>query len=233
MLYDDFTNLNLASNQTTGEYPWYPGQWYENLPSPFYASASYSDLILIWAKGQNPADTSINSCSQTGMNCRVFRYGYFEASMRWDVTTGSWPVFRLLPVQGIWQAPENGELDIFEGHGDPADSQTYFGTIHDWVTTHGTTTDVANNVGSNTAVINNVNFGTWHTYGLLWVPGSVTWYLDNNPVLTYQTSPIFDHQNYYLVLSSQEGVNGQPGNTTGVTTQYMDLYVDWVKVWQK
>jgi len=35
------------------------------------------------------------------------------------------------------------------------------------------------------------------------------------------------------VLSSQEGVNGQPGNTTGVTTQYMDLYVDWVKVWQK
>lgn len=231
--YDGFDNLNLAPTQGKGEYPWYPGLWYETLPSPYYASVAYSDLTLTWLKGQNPVDTTMSTCSQSGMNCHSFRYGYFEASMTWTVTTGSWPVFRLLPVQGIWEAPETGEIDIFEGHGDPANSSTYFGTIHDWVTSHGSKTDVANNVGSNTAVINGVNFGTWHTYGLLWVPGSVTWYLDNNPVLTYQTTPIFDRQDFYLVLTQQEGLFGQPGNLSGVTAQYTGLSVDWIKVWQK
>ena len=47
-------------------------------------------------------------------------------------------------------ATEFGELDIFEGQGDPGDAHTFFGTIHDWVVTNGTTFDIANNNGQNT-----------------------------------------------------------------------------------
>jgi hypothetical protein len=64
------------------------------------------------------------------------------------------------------------------------------------------------------------------------VPGKVTWYLDNHPVLSAPTYPIFDQQNLFLMLSSQEGVNWVYGNNTGVTASSINLYVQWVRVWQ-
>jgi hypothetical protein len=232
VFYDDFTNLNLAADALTGEYPWYRGIWYESLPTPFKASVSSSALKLTWNTGQSPADTTISSCSQDGLHCRAFRYGYFEARMKWDVATGAWPAFWMIPVQNIWGASETGELDIFEGQGDPADSHTYFGTIHDWVSVNGTSTDIANNLASNSATIPGVDFTQWHKYGVLWVPGTVTWYFDDVQVLTAPTYPIFDQQYFYLMLGEQEGVGWQGGNTTGVTAKNLSLSVDWVKVWQ-
>ena len=153
--------------------------------------------------------------------------------MKWDVTTGAWPAFWMIPVESNWGATEFGELDVFEGQGDPADAHTFFGTIHDWVVTNGTTVDVANNNGQNAYVLPSaVDLSQWHTYGVLWIPGRVTWYFDDNPVFSALTYPIFDEQEYYLIFSSQEGVNWTGGDTTGVTANELNLYVDWVKVWQ-
>lgn len=231
---DNFTILNLApSSVTTGDYPWYRGVWYQNTANPFNASIGSSGLDLAWTPGQTLPNTVISSCSSTGYHCHAFRYGYFEAQMKWDVSVGAWPAFFMLPVQNIWQSPESGELDVFEGQGETKESHTFYGTIHDWLTVNGVATDVANNRYTNHVVIPGVDFSQWHTYGVLWVPGTVTWYLDNSPVLTYQTFPIFDQQYYYLMLGSQEGVNWQTGNTTGVTASSLNLYVNWVKVWQK
>jgi beta-glucanase (GH16 family) len=231
VFYDDFVNLNLSSDGT-GKYTWYPGIWWQSPPTPFNASASSSVLDLAWNSGQNPANTTVSSCSSNGMRCQAFRYGYFEARMKWDVTTGAWPAFWMTPVESIWGANETGELDIFEGQGDPANSHTFFGTIHDWVNINGTWVDVANNNRYNFHTIPGVDFSQWHTYGVLWAPGMVTWYLDNEPVLSAPTYPIFDRQNYYLMLAAQEGANWSSGNMTGVTASSMNLYVKWVKVWQ-
>ncbi len=152
--------------------------------------------------------------------------------MKWDVTTGAWPAFWMIPVENIWGATENGELDIFEGQGAPATAQTFYGTIHDWMVINGVSTDVQNNNGHNAVTISGVDFSQWHTYGVLWVPGRVTWYFDQQPVLTANTYPIFDEQDFYLVLGAQEGANWTYGNLTGVTATSMNLYIDWVKVWQ-
>jgi hypothetical protein len=229
--FDDFTNLNLSPDGT-GQYGWFAGPWWETPSKPLHAAAASSILDLSWANGQTPADTTVTSCSSDGNRCRAFRYGYFEARMKWDVTTGAWPAFWLIPVEAIWGATETGELDVFEGQGDPAEAHTFFGTVHDWMTINGKPVDVANNKGHNWAALSGVDFSQWHTYGVLWVSGRVTWYFDQQPVLTAPTYPIFDQQNYYLLLGAQEGVNWTYGNTSGVTASSMHLYVDWVKVWQ-
>jgi hypothetical protein len=231
VFYDDFTNLNLSPDGS-GQYPWFKDLWWETAPSPFAASASSSVLNLTWNKGQTPSETSITSCSGDGLRCRAFRYGYFEARMKWDVTTGAWPAFWMIPVEAIWGATESGELDVFDGQGDPADAHTFFGTIHDWVTINGKAVDAANNNAQNSYVIPGVDFSQWHTYGVLWIPGRVTWYFDDNSILTALTYPIFDQQEYYLIFGAQEGVNWTSGDTTGVTATSLNLHIDWVKVWQ-
>lgn len=235
VLYDNFSNLNLAPDAITNAYPWYRGIWYEPLPSPFSVSDNASVLQLTWTNGQATWDTTISSCSQSGMHCRAFKYGYFEASLKWDPYVGAWPAFWMIPVQNIWRAPESGELDIMEGHYDAKLGPQYYGTIHDWQNINGVATDVANNGGQNlSAVPKGTDFSQWHTYGLLWVPGKVTWYFDNVPMHSYPTMPIFDtSQFYYLMLGAQEGVNWQGGNTTGMTTNTLNLYVQWVKAWQE
>ena len=72
----------------------------------------------------------------------------------------------------------------------------------------------------------------YHTYGLLWVPGQVTWYFDNQPVLKAATYPVFDEQDYFLILGMQEGANGNYGNLQGETANAMSMNVRWVRVFQ-
>jgi beta-glucanase (GH16 family) len=231
VFYDDFSNLNLSPDGA-GQYSWYPGLPWETPDTLFGASGSSSSLDLTWTRGQSLADTTISSCSSDGNRCRTFRYGYFEARMKWDVTTGAWPAFWMIPVEGIWGAHETGELDVFEGQGDSADGQTFFGTVHDWLNSDGGSFDLANNNAHNWFRLPGVDFSQWHTYGVLWLPGKVTWYFDDKPIITAYSSPIFDQQNFYLLLTMQEGADWTAGNTSGVTASSLNLYVDWVKVWQ-
>ena len=148
--------------------------------------------------------------------------------MKWDPVTGSWPAFWIIPVEGMNGASETGELDIFEGQG--ATPYTYYGSIHDW--RNGS--DVANNNGSNTYQLSNtVDLSQYHTYGALWTPGHVVWYFDDQPILSASTPAIFDSQNYYLIIGSQEGANWSYGNMSGVSASSLPLNVDWVHVWQQ
>ena len=228
---DDFSAFDLSPDGT-GNHTWYPGIWWQSTPVPFNAFVNSSLLDLAWTTGQSPPNTTISSCAPKGDVCHAFRYGYFEVSMKWDVTTGAWPASWMVPTRSFASAPETGELDVFEGQGDPANAQTFFGTIHDWKTINGNAVDVANTNGRNAYRLAGVDFSVLHTYGMLWVPGRVTWYLDNQPVLSSATYPIFDQQNYYLMLGAQEGVNWAYGNMTGVTATSLHLYAAWVRVWQ-
>ncbi len=128
VFYDDFTNLNLSPDGT-GQYTWYQGPFWATPPNPFQASVNSSVLDLKWSNGQSPANTTVTSCSADGTHCRAFRYGYFEARMKWDVTTGAWPAFWMIPVENIWGATENGELDIFEGQGHPPQPKPFTATL--------------------------------------------------------------------------------------------------------
>jgi len=227
---DNFTPLNLSPNGE-GDYTWYQGLWWNTGTSPSSdISSTKSSLTLNWENGQGTSDTDVSACSPNGLYCHAFRYGYFEASMLWDPTTGSWPAFWMLPVQditGLGSADESGEIDIFEGQG--ATPNTYFGTIHDWKNG----VDIANNESTNAyPLASTVNLTQYHTYGVLWVPGTITWYFDNQPLYSAATYPIFDQQNFYPILSSQEGVDWTYGDMSGVTASSIPLNVAWIHVWQ-
>ncbi len=223
---DDFSTLSLSPDGTGSSYTWYPGIWWEPAPPPSsLITDANSALTLTWSLSEGSQGTSISTFSRDTQYGHTFRYGYFEARMKWDVTNGAWPAFWLIPKQAAEGAQETGELDIFEGQGDSP--QTYYGTIHDWVGQSSTSNDPnAYNLASTT------DFSTWHTYGVLWTPGTVTWYFDNTALHSASTPAVFDQQDFFLVLTMAEGANWNPGSLDGVTANALNLYVDWVRVWQ-
>ena len=68
---------------------------------------------------------------------------------------------------------------------------------------------------------------------MLWEPGTVTWYYDNQKLFSSPTQPIFDQQDFFIVIGSGVGANWSEGNLQGVTANTINLNVDWVHVWQK
>jgi hypothetical protein len=225
MFSDDFNSLSLSPNGL-GTFNWYnPGMFWES-PAPYSnISASNSTLGLLWKNGQGTSDTSIATAAKDGSSSHSWRYGYFEVRMRWDTVTGAWPAIWLIPTQGITCGGcEQGELDIFEGQG--VTPTVFTGTIHDWNSPTGHHSSGKNfNLGS-------VDLSQYHTYGVLWVPGQVTWYFDNQALYSFPTYSVFDQQNYYLIIGSQEGANWSYGNLSGVTASQMGVNVDWARVWQ-
>jgi hypothetical protein len=223
---DEFNTFDLSPDGT-GNHTWYNGIWWESVAPFANIAASNSTVHLAWTRGQDPGDTSITTDARDGSNAKAWRYGYFEARMRWDVTVGAWPAIWLLPVQDR-SASETGEIDIFEGQG--GTPHTYYGTLHDWMNNQ----DIWSTDGKNAyQVPDTVDFGQYHTYGLRWTPGNVAWYFDNQPILSSATSPVFDTQDYYLILGAQEGYNWSEGDLTGVSANTIGMDVDWVRVWQK
>jgi beta-glucanase (GH16 family) len=223
---DPFDSLNLSPTGT-GTYTWYPGIWWQSkLPLPSLMTASDSALGLTWSANGGLYETDISTLSHDGTRGRTFRYGYFEIRMKWDVANGAWPAFWMVPKQAAQGASDTGELDIFEGQG--SQPYTYFGSLHEW----NKNTEIWHNSRNWTNLPSTNDFSQWHTYGMLWVPGRVTWYYDNQPLHSADTTAVFDSQDFFLVLSMAEGANWTKGNVAGVSASYLNLNVDWVRVWQ-
>ncbi len=228
---DDFDKLDLSPDGF-GSNTWYEGVWFSRTHPPHYnISVSGSQLSLVWRSGQRSSDTSIVTLSHDNRHGKSWRYGYFEVRARWDVVKGAWPAFWLIPVQDATRqdfydgVKESGELDIFEGQG--AEPHTFFGTIHDWIDNH-------DHPGkkNNFRLPDDQNLSEFHTYGVLWIPGKVTWYLDDQPLHSESTPAVFDKQDFYLVLGMQEGSNWRLGDTSGLDVDKLAVAIDWVKVWQ-
>ena len=231
---DNFSAFDLSPDGK-GDHVWYnPGMHWEP-PAPYRnIVATGSGLTLYWTRGQTPAgDTSIATAAPDGSHYHAWQYGYFEARVKWEnTTTGSWPAVWMIPIEGIIdRSKDTGEIDIMEGSGNNP-SHGYYATVHEWLNGK----DVHSNNRSNRWVAPaGTNMSQFHTYGVRWVPGSVTWYFDDQRVFSYPTTPAIDAGHYFLILGSQEGVEGGAtayGNTTGVTASKIGMQVEWVRVWQ-
>lgn len=133
----------------------------------------------------------------------VWQYGYFEAKMRFvqipRVTNWSnlpsWASFWLTsPV--AWQGPAGtkfSEIDIFEQLAGP---NVLSATVHEWS---------QNQPDGHlyTKHEKSVNMEGWHTYGLLWEKGKLSWFFDDS-----------------FVMSCVYGEDVEP--TKGVFTQWAD-----------
>ena len=230
---DEFNTLDLGFNEDGSDrqaHQWYEGVWFSKHHAPSQSFVlGHSALSLVWNRGQLQPDSSIATFSRGNPHYHAWRYGYFEARMKWQPAEGAWPAFWLIPVQAAQgNGPrESGEIDIFEGQG--SEPHTYFGTIHRW---NGSRELASTSRHNRFPLPPTTDFAQFHTYALLWTPGQVTWYFDGVALHSEPTYEIFDRQDYFLILAMQEGSDWKGGNLTGVSARSLTLDIDWVRVWQ-
>lgn len=94
-------------------------------------------------------------------------YGYFEARMLLTNTDDAWPAFWMMPTAQV----RYPEYDIVENFAKLSFNLQTEHTYHrpGTGTIDGSTYNYAEDVGNN-----------WHTYGFLWEPGRLRWYVDGN-----------------------------------------------------
>jgi len=154
-------------------------------------------------------------------------YGYFESRIQVPKGGGLGPDFSLLAEDTSWPP----ELNIFEipGGSASANATTLWMTNH-YIDANGNPTYVQGHWTAGSGLD-----GGYHTYGLLWQPGLLVWYLDG--IERYRTTVGVPGKPCYIVLMS--GVSddsktnygfwsGSPANTT--FPKYMS--VQWVRAWR-
>ena len=129
--------------------------------------------------------------------------------------------------------PNGGEIDVMEAIGDiPTQTNGFL---------HGPVTSNANDENDqqwNSAVTGVTPLaGSFHTYGLIWRPNSLTWTLDGVPFATatparlYATANwVFNGHPFHIVLD--EAIGGWPGNPNAATVFPASMLVDWVRLYQ-
>ena len=128
--------------------------------------------------------------------------------------------------------PNDGEIDIWE----QIDMQnTAYHTIHsNW------TYNLGNKNAPQSSFSESCDMAKWHTYGLEWIDGLLTWYVDGKKVGSYARSTDQNALNkgqwpfdkpFYLILNQSVGNGAWAANAdTGHT--YETLF-DWVRVYQE
>ena len=243
VFYDDFDDPSTFDQEKTGE----PGfLWYLDRPfgwSPVSENGyDLQNSILTIRTADHCAGWGPCTYSVRGQTGRTFRYGYFEARMRFDHA----PTDKRAYFPAFWSfsaehASGRGndhwsELDFFEAM--PGEDGRYTGTfvctVHDWIRDE--KGEVQNHQNPNNWHPACVKDSDWHTYGCLWKPGLIEWYMDGQR-MAYQRygadcfpepSPgectfegcysFMDQEEMLLILG---------------TSRDWPLEVDWVRVWQE
>jgi beta-glucanase (GH16 family) len=160
-----------------------------------------------------------------------FTYGEIEARIAVAPGQGICSAFWLLADDGEavgW--PNGGEIDVMEAIGDLPNQTNGF--------LHGPITTNANDQQWNAAVNSILPLaGTYHTYGLIWKPNSITWTLDGVPFATATPQTlaptstwVFNDHPFHILLD--EAIGGWPGNPNSATVFPAVMGVDWVRVYQ-
>ena len=135
-----------------------------------------------------------------------FTYGYVQVVARIPGGTGTWPALWLLPENGSWPP----EIDIMENYGT---STLMEATLH-WGAAAGQ--EAYRDVTSPSDLTSG-----WHTYGLLWEPGSLTWYLDGQVVYTFTGSEVPSQPMYFL---ANLAIDGPAAPSSSFDIQSVQIY---------
>ncbi|WP_288413878.1 glycoside hydrolase family 16 protein [uncultured Novosphingobium sp.] len=218
---DDFNTLDMSPDGG-GTHRWYNGLWQRGPVNP--ARFSVQDGVVRLTTDVDPRaiimTTAITTMprKQPG-TATTFRYGYFEARMRYNPGPFAWPAFWLLSAdrpaindkagRGHWC-----EIDIFEG-GRPTH---YQGTVHDWRDFKS-----ISNANQHFLLPPTADLRQWNTYGALWTPSKITWFFNGIALGSAPTPRICQQQQLFLILGAQKRKFGP---------QPESLDVDWVHAYR-
>ncbi|MCW2573791.1 MAG: endo,3,4-beta-glycanase, C-terminal secretion signal protein, partial [Frankiales bacterium] len=133
-------------------------------------------------------------------------YGYFEMRASVPAAAGTWPAFWMLPADSSWPP----ELDIMEILGDT--TQTVYQTWH------------SNNGADGRPIFAPQTIDGMHTYGCLWSPTELIWYLDG--VETWRAATPSD-MNKPMFLLANMAMGGWAGNIDP-TALPADMKIDYI-----
>ncbi len=184
--------------------------------------------------GRVNAEGQYTSARLTTQGLASFQYGRMEARIQIPAGQGVWPAFWMLGDSiGGRPWPACGEMDIMENIGkQPA---TIHGSIHGAGFT-------GTQIGLPYTLPGNVPFAAgFHTFGVLWSPGKVQYYVDDpsNIYATFTPASLpkgavwpFDYGRFFLLLNLAIGGDwpGSPGRSTRFPAV---MLVDYVRVWRE
>ena len=202
--YEWYVAASGCTSYDTGETEWY-------LPAQDQVSGGALHLVATETPTQGtdangaPKTYPYTSGMVTTFSSFNFTYGYVQVVARIPGGTGTWPALWLLPQNGSWPP----EIDIMENYGTPNLMEA---TLH-W----GATDQVAYRDVTSPS---NLSSG-WHTYGLLWQPGSLTWYLDGQVVYTFMGSEVPSQPMYFL---ANLAINGPAAPSSSFDIQSVQIY---------
>jgi beta-glucanase (GH16 family) len=151
-----------------------------------------------------------SSCMLDTLGTFKQAYGYFEFRGRIPSGQGYWPAFWLYDSAYQWP-----EIDVMENLG--SDTSTYYMTYH------------YSSSGAQQYVYSGANLaGGYHTYAVKWVPGAISFYLDDT--LQYTATSNVSASPMFILMNLAIGGNwpGSPNASTAFPG-YFD--VDYVRGW--
>ena len=174
------------------------------------------------------------SARLTSQGLQSFQYGRIEARIKIPKGQGFWPAFWMLGdnIHDV-QWPASGELDIMENIGKQP------GTIHGSIHGTGFTGDV---IGLPYTLPDNRAFGDdFHTFGLIWSPRKIQYYVDTptNIYATFTPSSLphgavwpFDAGKFFFILNLAVG-GDWPGPPDATSRFPQEMLVDYVRVYAR
>ncbi|MCK1454066.1 cadherin-like domain-containing protein [Bradyrhizobium sp. 35] len=150
----------------------------------------------------------------TGMisseNSFVQTYGYFEMTATLPSTTGAWPAFWLLPINGQY----SGELDVLEAFGQNPDQ------AH-WQVHSSTGSTAAPGAWANTADLTS----GMHTFAVQWTPYDLTFFVDGAEIAKAPTPADMNTAMYMIANLAMGGWAGAAdGSTATLTIDSIEAY---------
>lgn len=159
-------------------------------------------------------------------------YGYFEARVKLPTARGLWPAFWMMPDRGAAAGPEGWKRESTKDGGmeiDILEHLTEWGSGRNNVAVHWDGYDKDHQSWGTS----NVYFGPtpdgWHTFGLLWEPGMLTWFIDGIKKSEYENARVGSIP-AYLLLNVQMGGWATKDVDDSKLPDYFDI--DYVRAWQ-
>lgn len=199
-------------------------------PSEYVGTDGYLHIVA-----QQPSAQIYTSARLKTQGLFSFQYGRIEFSAAVPEAQGFWPANWLLGNNiATVNWPACGEMDVLERVNAPGSPDWNAGSIHGTGFTGGNLGTIYNFTGGQTA-------STFHTYGVIWSPGSVSYYVDDpaHPYVTYTPSSVtaiggvwpFDGgQSNFIILNLAIG-GDYPGPPDSTTPFPSDMLVDYVRIY--
>ena len=188
--------------------------------------------LVIEAKEENFAGAPYTSARMITQEKRTFTFGRVDIRAILPEGQGIWPALWMLGSNFStigW--PACGEIDIMElvGH----EPGTVHGTAH-WGPQGRSFSD---NKGEEYLLPDNEKFSEkYHVFSIIWEPGKIEWFVDDNNYFTLRTSDVngnypFDNE-FFFIFNIAVGGNW-PGSPDGTTSFPQRMIVDYVRVFDK